>query len=322
MSLKISSVPINARGPSGKNSVQLRASGSKGVRDSERNSVSSAIGHENLKPTQEQLRYEISSLSRKSVELQKDVSDRQSTAEVLEDFHDLLEDLKHSPSETSMSRLRSFVEDNSEVFRGQANGSSNDKIEPVTVSRPPKIGAYSIAIFTGQTRHPESVSYTIKLVDEENIQKTVTASVSPLSGLIEGVELYFETDNDATPMMAELSIADEESRKIEVPTFSKDLERLEVSLPDAAEFDRQLNQTGQKLDSIRKGVHDDLNKTRQQFITLNSTQENLRATDADSRSVITAFVALDNLKEEIKNFSETDKLFNSHDLTQAKSLLD
>jgi len=230
--------------------------------------------------------------------------------------------LKRKPSTHSLSRIRAHVEDNSEVFRGQSNSSSNDRIEPITVSRPPKVGSYSVAIFTGQSRHPEAVSYTIKLVDEEDTQKTVTASVSPLSGLIEGVELYFETDNDTMPVLAELSIKEEDSKRIEVPTFSKDLERLEATLNDSTEFEKQFKQTSHKLDSVRKGVHNDLKKAREQFIILSSTQENLRATDNDPHSVSTAFVALDDLKTEIKSFTGADRLFSNHDLTQAKSLLD
>lgn len=322
MSLKISSVPIDARGAGGKNSIKVSSSDTKSIKKTDEQIVASRSNSGVSNLTQEQLRYEVSSLSRKSVDLQKAVSERQSTSDVLDEFDRLLSELRKKPSTHSLSRIRAHVEDNSEVYRGQSNASSNDKIEPITVSRPPKVGSYSVAIFTGQSRHPEAVSYTIKLVDEEDTQKTVTASVSPLSGLIEGVELYFETDNDTMPVLAELSIKEEESKRIEVPTFNKDLERLEATLNDSTEFEKLFKQTSHKLDSVRKGVHDDLKKAREQFIILSSTQENLRATDTDPHSVSTAFVALDDLKTEIKSFSGADRLFSNHDLTQAKSLLD
>ena len=120
---------------------------------------------------QEKLRYEVSALNRKSVEMQETISERQTTAGTLEEFKQVLNQLEGNPDLETLENAKEIVGRNPEVFKGQANRSDNNSIEPITVSRPPKVGSYSVEILTGQTKHPQAVSYTIKLVDEEGTQK-------------------------------------------------------------------------------------------------------------------------------------------------------
>lgn len=321
MSLKISSSLPGTRVSSGNQPVKLRPSeGDDGRISGKKSDRATSFGSSTT--SSERLRYEISSLNRKSVEIQESVQESQSTELILEDFGRALNELRDKPSLETLQNVKELIHQNPKVFRGQPNRSSNDRVEPVTISRPPKVGAYSIEIFTGQTRHPESVSYTIKLVDEEGTQKTVTASVSPANGLIEGVELYFETDADSIPAVAQLEIKDDESKNLKVPSFEKDIQRLETALNDQAAFDKHLQQTNRKLDSVRQGIHSELRQAHQSFLTLNSTQENLRAMESDFLSVSSAFDALDDVKNDLKKFSSADQLYRNHDPSKTKSLLE
>ena len=323
MSLKISSIPIGARGPGGNNQVKLRLAESKSSRSTTQ-VTDSQDANQNDKSivSQEKLRYEVSALNRKSVELQETISERQTTVGSLEDLQQVLRKLEGNPDIETLKEAKQIVGRNPEIFKGQANRSDNDSVEPITVSRPPKVGSYSVEIMTGETRHPEAVSYTIKLVDEEGTQKTVTASLSPATGLIEGVQLYFETDADSIPATASLEIKDESTSKIEVPEFKRDLGRLESAVAEPELFSERLEQTTRKLESVTNAVKDDLGYETRKFLTLNNAQENLRASESDFLSVNSAFDALDNVKSDLKNFADADQLFTNQDPTQAKNLLE
>jgi len=323
MSLKISSIPFGARGPGDNGQVKLRIAEVKSSRSTTQvsDSKDESRGEKSV-AAQEKLRYEVSALNRKSVELQEAISERQSTAGSLEDFKQALSKLERNPDTETLQNAKDLIEQNPEVFKGQANQSDNESVEPVTVSRPPKVGSYSVEILTGETKHPEAVSYTIKLVDEEGTQKTVTASFSPATGLIEGVQLYFETDADSIPATASLEIKDEAASKIEVPEFKRDLERLESALSDSEVFSERLEQTTRKLESVTNAVKDDLGKESRKFLTLRNTQENLRASESDFQSVSSAFDALDDVKSNIKNLADADQLFANQDPVQTKNLLE
>ena len=78
-------------------------------------------------------------------------------------------------------------------------------------------------------------------MDEEGTQKTVTASLSPATGLIEGVQLYFEIDADSIPATASLEIKDEPTSRIEIPDFRRDLDRLETSISNDELFSERLS---------------------------------------------------------------------------------
>ncbi len=323
MSLKISSMPFSARGPGGNNQVRLRIADVKSAQSTKESSSASSVSDgESSKVSQEKLRYEVSALNRKSVQLQGAISERQSTVGSLEDFRQALDNLERNPDKESLENAKEIIKRNPEVFQGQANSSDNESVEPVTVSRPPKVGSYSVEIMTGETNHPEAVSYTIKLIDEEGTQKTVTASFSPATGLIEGVQLYFETDADSIPATASLEIRDEVSERIEVPEFKRDLSKLESTVSDPQAFSERLTQTSRKLESVTNAVKDDLGQETRKFLTLSNTQENMRASESDFQSVNSAFDALDDVKSEIKNLADADQLFTNQDPAQAKNLLE
>lgn len=316
-------MPFSARGPGGNNQVRLRIADVKSAQSTKESSSASSVSDgESSKVSQEKLRYEVSALNRKSVQLQGTISERQSTVGSLEDFRQALDNLERNPDKESLENAKEIIERNPEVFQGQANSSDNESVEPVTVSRPPKVGSYSVEIMTGETNHPEAVSYTIKLIDEEGTQKTVTASFSPATGLIEGVQLYFETDADSIPATASLEIKDEVSERIEVPEFKRDLSRLESTVSDPQAFSERLEQTNRKLESVTNAVKDDLGQETRKFLTLSNTQENMRASESDFQSVNSAFDALDDVKSEIKNLTDADQLFVNQDPAQTKNLLE
>ena len=91
-------------------------------------------------------------------------------------------------------------------------------------------------------------------MDEEGTQKTVTTSLSPATGIIEGVQLYFETDADSIPATSSLEIKDEVSSRIEVPEFNRDLSRLESAISDPKLFSERLEQTTRKLEAVTNAV--------------------------------------------------------------------
>ena len=164
MSLKISSLPFNARGPSGNDQVKLRFAEVKPSSSNLKQSGSTDSSYdERSVEAQEKLRYEVSILNRRSVQLQETISERQSTAGSLKEFQRVLNELEGNPDSETLENAKEVVQRNPEVFKGQANRSDNDSVEPVTISRPPKVGSYSVEILTGETKHPEAVSYTIKL---------------------------------------------------------------------------------------------------------------------------------------------------------------
>ena len=252
-------MPFGARGPGGNNQVKLRYAEVKSARSAVKQSESpDTVSSGKSLDTQEKLRYEVSALNRKSVQLQENISERQTTAGTLDEFRQVLSQLERDPDIETLENAKKIVGSNPEVFKGQANRTDNDSVEPVTVSRPPKVGSYSVEILTGETKHPEAVSYTIKLVDEEGTQKTVTASLSPATGLIEGVQLYFETDADSIPATASLEIKDEPTSRIEIPDFRRDLDRLETSISNDELFSERLEQTSRKLESVTNAVKSDL----------------------------------------------------------------
>ena len=323
MSLKISSMPFGARGPGGNNQVKLRYAEVKSARSAvEQSDSPDTVSSGRPLDTQEKLRYEVSALNRKSVELQENISERQTTVGTLDEFQQVLSKLERDPDIETLENAKKIVGSNPEVFKGQANRTDNDSVEPVTVSRPPKVGSYSVEILTGETKHPEAVSYTIKLVDEEGTQKTVTASLSPATGLIEGVQLYFETDADSIPATASLEIKDEPTSRIEIPDFRRDLDRLETSISNEESFSERLEQTSRKLESVTNAVRSDLGSETRKFLSLANAQENLRASESDFQSVNSAFDALDEVKSDIKSLADADQLFANQDPTQAKSLLE
>lgn len=323
MSLKISSLPFNARGPSGNDQVKLRFAEVKPSSSNLKQSGSTDSSYDGRSvEAQEKLRYEVSILNRRSVQLQETISERQSTAGSLKEFQRVLNELESNPDSETLENAKEVVQRNPEVFKGQANRSDNDSVEPVTISRPPKVGSYSVEILTGETKHPEAVSYTIKLVDEEGTQKTVTASLSPATGLIEGVQLYFETDANSIPATASLEIKDEAAAKIEVPAFKRDLSRLESAISDPEVFSERLEQTNRKVEAVTNAVKDDLGIETRKFLKLSNTQENLRASESDFQSVSSAFDALDDIKSDIKSLADADQLFTNQDPAQAKNLLE
>ena len=316
-------MPFGARGPGGNNQVKLRYAEVKSSRSAVKQSeLQDTVSSGKSLDSQEKLRYEVSALNRKSVELQKNISERQTTAGTLDEFQQVLSKLERDPDIETLESAKEIVGGNPEVFKGQANRTDNDSVEPVTVSRPPKVGSYSVEILTGETKHPEAVSYTIKLVDEEGTQKTVTASLSPATGLIEGVQLYFETDADSIPATASLEIKDEPTSRIEIPDFKRDLDRLETSISNDELFSERLEQTTRKLESVTNAVRSDLGSETRKFLSLANAQENLRASESDFQSVSSAFDALDEVKSDIKNLADADQLFTNQDPTQAKSLLE
>ncbi len=323
MSLKISSLPYSARGPGDNKQVKLRFAEVKSSSLLNEDSSSSKISQNgNSLAAQEKLRFEVSALNRKSVEMQETISERQTTAGTLEEFKQVLNQLEGNPDLETLENAKEIVGRNPEVFKGQANRSDNNSIEPITVSRPPKVGSYSVEILTGQTKHPQAVSYTIKLVDEEGTQKTVTTSLSPATGVIEGVQLYFETDADSIPATSSLEIKDESSSRIEVPEFNRDLSRLESAISDPELFSERLEQTTRKLEAVTDAVNNDLSYETRKFLTLSNAQENLRASESDFQSVNSAFDALDDVKNDIKNLEDADQLFTNQNPVQAKNLLE
>jgi len=195
--------------------------------------------------TQDRLRFELSTLSKESVSAQENISFHQVALNGLDTIERNLENLQEKPTgkdaQLAIRNLRDAVEntrfEGKEVLKNDQE--EDDSIQAVVISRPPKAGTYAVKIVSGEADQ-NNLSFSIKVTDQDNLEKVITTSVSPATGAIEGIELYFETDPVAITagrvkdQETTLVVREDDSDRFPIPSFKREVSRLESSTnPDA-----------------------------------------------------------------------------------------
>lgn len=273
------------------------------------------------------LRFELTNLNEQSVSIQKKISSHQTTLSSLEKFYEEVEALKSASGnagevESSLNSLERIIQSSEFEGRSRLKGSSsatstNSEVEPVIVADPPQIGSYKLSILGKVSA--DSLQFEIQVADEPNFKKSLITALSPATGIIEGVEVYFE--EKAGRQEAELEIKGPENGEFPLPDFSRNLDRLKTLQNDPESLEREaaltLRKVGTTIDGLRRGLDGELSK----FQNISNAQENIRAAVSEPRSVSNAFAALEDLNAEIsKQSTNLSNLFNSSDT--AKSLLE
>jgi len=273
------------------------------------------------------LRFELTNLNEQSISLQKRISSHQTTLSTLEDLASKVDELQTKPADSSavqngLQEMENLI-DTSE-FEGRSllkgsgkSSSSNPDIEPVVVKDPPQIGKYKLSIL-GKVSN-DSLQFRIEVADEPEFKKSMVTALSPATGIIEGVEVYFE-EKEGT-QEAELEIRSAEEGDFPVPDFQKSLENLKDSREVPEQLQREAEQTKRKIETTIDGVSQGLDQEISRFQNISNAQENIRAAVSEPRSVNSAIQALESLNTEIvKQSSNLVNLFNSSDT--AKDLLE
>jgi len=282
----------------------------------------------------DRLRFELSSLNRKSVDIQSNISFHQTAQESLAKVEASVRELQDSPedqgsADAALEAFKSVVDEASfegkPLFDSPETRSSDENLEAVVVSKPPKIGTYSVSIVNGE-KAPQNLEFTIKVSEtsgKESYEKTITASVSPATGVIEGIELYFEVPNEPPrKIQAEIEVKDSDPNRFQLPSFERDLKKLEANRNNPEKLKATAEQTAKKVESVKAGVEETLKSGTAEFQSLSTAQENLRAAGNDLDSLSTAFNAISEVNDKLSSAEDISSLFGNADLDSSKSLLE
>ncbi|MCO4783897.1 MAG: hypothetical protein KC646_16330 [Candidatus Cloacimonetes bacterium] len=277
------------------------------------------------------LRFELSTLNQKSVDIQNKISKGQSTQVALSNLSSQLEDLKENYDEISPKQLSESIDKTVQdhTFEGEqvlnqkdANTSSNSDLQAVTVDRPPKVGAYSISIFQDSNNNSDEVHYTVEVSSSnEDFNKTITTSLVPTTGLISGVEIYFDKEairnSESKSLQADVEVKD--AQEFQISNFSNDLENLKNS-SSKSDFDEKASQLMSKIDSNKALLDKDIKSTQIQYQNTQSVRENLSATSNESFDLSAAAQLVNQTQETLLNSPESTN--NLYQTDSAKSLLE
>jgi hypothetical protein len=163
------------------------------------------------------------------------------------------------------------------------------------------------------------LQYRIQVADEPDFKKSLLTALSPATGIIEGVEIYFEEKEGKQE--AELEIKAPVDGDFPVPDFQNSLAKLETRQENPEQLEREADQTLRKIGTTINGLSEGLDGDISRFQSISNAQENIRAAVSEPRSVSNAIEALESLNSEIvKQSSNLSNLFNSSDT--AKDLLE
>jgi len=283
--------------------------------------------------TQDRLRFELSTLSKESVSAQENISFHQVALNGLDTIERNLENLQEKPTgkdaQLAIRNLRDAVEntrfEGKEVLKNDQE--EDDSIQAVVISRPPKAGTYAVKIVSGEADQ-NNLSFSIKVTDQDNLEKVITTSVSPATGAIEGIELYFETDPVAITagrvkdQETTLVVREDDSDRFPIPSFKREVSRLESSTnPDAIQ--RTAKEALRKVETTRKGLEETYSEVSSKFQNLETTKENLNAARTETNSLSGALNALNTVKDQLSQELPTVKdLYTGENLSNSKNLLD
>jgi hypothetical protein len=276
----------------------------------------------------DQFRYELSNLNEQSVGLQREISSQQTILGGLAKLEDEIKPIAENPENAELVRssleraskiLKTSKFEGREVLTSSPHKSSNPNIEPVTISDPPKIGTYSVSIL-GKVDN-SSLSFTLDVSDMLNQKRRITTAFSPATGIIEGVELYFEEIEGQAK--ADISIKDTEKSGFAIPDFTQSLSRIKERSSSPEQLGREADQSLRKIQTTRNGVESSLKQKTVEFQAIATARENIKASDSDSLTVSTAKDTLSKLNSKIvEEPISLSSLFKISDSDTAKDLLD
>ena len=272
------------------------------------------------------LRYELTSLNEQSVAIQREISSRQSTLSRLDQLKQEISNLSNAPSSESLSasvnNLRDLLGDSSSIgslglTKTAQTSSDNPAVDPVVVQEPPQVGSYKVSILGKVSA--DALQFEIEVADGPEFKKSLVTALSPATGIIEGVEIYFEEKEGQQE--AEITVQSVANGEFPVPDFRGDIEQLSNSSEQPETFERRALALTRKVDTTIDGLQRSLDRELSNFQNIANAQENIRAAVSEPRSVTNAFSALQSLNTEIsKQSSGLTNLFNSSD--SVKNLLD
>ena len=329
MSSRISGVPSAAPDLSAKRldrvALQRKQSASNGIllKKMPENSDGEAVS-----TPPDQFRYELSNLNERSVGLQKEISLQQTVLGGLQKLSDEVQPIAdHAKNaiivQGSLERISDILKtskfEGKSVLTNSPHKSSNPKIEPITIAEPPKIGTYSVSIL-GKVEN-SSLSFTLNVSSLQDQKRSITTAFSPATGIIEGVELYFEEVEGQAE--AQVTIEASENQSFAVPDFSNGLAKLEEKADDSERLKREADQNLRKIETTRGGVESSLKRKSVEFQSISTARENIKASESDALTVATAKDTLSQLNSKIvQEPISMSGLFKNYDSDSAKDLLD
>lgn len=239
-------------------------------------------------PSNQSLRYRLSAFQDESLSVQKRISELQAAESGLRKIVSQLEDFEKRTEQPSDQELEMFLKSTEEfsfngrqLFAGIDNPVQNDSsdIEPIVISVPPKPGSYTVSLIEKKQGSGQIV-YTISLNEDiNNKEKSIKTAVSPVNGLIEGVELYFEKKESFS---ASFVIEEKNSDKFPLPDLTRSAKKL---IADPSNFKDNLQQFQLKLETSLNGVDQELKTQLERFQKVANIFENISAADIDDSSI-------------------------------------
>ncbi|MCJ8347829.1 hypothetical protein MJH12_20015 [bacterium] len=297
-------------------------------------SQTSKTSSPSIKPrVSDTLRFELSTLNQKSVDMQNEISKGFSTNVALSNLSGQIDDLKGKFNQNNKEELSTAIDNTirQHTFEGKEvlnqedpNTSSHEAIEAVTVERPPRVGSYSISLFKSPSSTSHEVEFTIEVASKDDFNKSITTKVIPTTGLISGVDIYFDRgavgQSKDDSLKAEIEV--KESKPFSVPNFKDDLEALKSSSSEE-DFEDKRSQISSKIKSSQNLIQKDLESTQVQFQSTQNTRENLNAASSASIDLSKAAELVNQTQETLlKSPESTSQLFHPEQTTNVKSLLE
>lgn len=200
------------------------------------------------------------------------------------------------------------------------NRSSDPGMRPVTVEEPPKPGRYTVSVLKNSTANDgESISYSISVKQAgTDIVRTIETSISPATGLIQGIALHFD---QPPPAQAEIIVAASGNRQFPLPAVEPETENLR--LVNDKDSLAAVNSLSELIDSTGKGIQSELAKLQQRFTELGNTVENMAAMEGgDLSSAASALRTVVNSRMAmVRNSGAASKMYTGISPEQAENLL-
>ncbi|PCJ20303.1 MAG: hypothetical protein COB02_04515 [Candidatus Cloacimonadota bacterium] len=293
-------------------------------------SQTSKVSSTPIKPRiSDTLRFELSTLNQKSVEMQNDISKGFSTNVALTKLSKQVDQLKFQDSnqEQSLDDLitRQTFEGKQVLNQKDNNSSSNNDIQAVTTSRPTKIGSYSISIFENSKSSANEVQYTVDISSGSDYKKSVTTSLTPATGLISGIEIYYDKTaiqkSDTKSIEAQIEV--KESKAFSISNFKDDLQRVKES-SSKQDFEDKVSQLSSKIKTNQNLITKDIESIQSQYQSTQNISENLSASDNASFDLSKAAQLVNQTQKSLLQSPETTSnlFYIEPSDTTAKGLLE
>lgn len=272
------------------------------------------------------MRFRLSALQDESFAAQKRISELQAAKAGLREIESELSRIKlqgDEPSEESLKKVLSTTEET--VFNGRkilAGSESpvrneSEDIDPVVVAVPPKPGSYTVSLIEKKPS-ANPIVYTISLSRDQELVKSIKTAISPVNGLIEGVELYFERKES---FVANFVIEESKNEKFPLPDLNRDAKKLLNS--SGEKFAENLQQFQRKVDTTLDGISRELDVQVGRFQKVATAFENISAAEIDDASVSRVKENISGVSTALLNDTKTaDSIFHrNQDAEHIKELI-